>query len=597
MGCNTSRSDGDVARTISSRPVSTKNVSTVIVNEPLLLRLVSASNLPAMDLTSESDVYCNASLMPKGGKARAKAKWPVRWDSSDPLWDSCRLLGSVIPAETDKLVLQFMDCDDASPGAILDSDDVIGTATCSMASLPIGERVALPIVLTSSAKRQARKDAGAPSCVVVRESALSVPKRKSVYIVRHGESVWNKAQKDVNVAAMLSDVDHPLNEAGREQAERLRDAIEQAAAGSGPAADEAKALQGAAVIMASPLTRAVQTCLIGLQPVLLPAGGAARPVLLNPNMREKRNFGGKDSSGKWCGEALLCGVNPNPTLPLTTTLTQPKPQRCGEALLSGVREEIGKLYAGMPEVGAALATIPLELTHVQVSAFGRHRLPSLLAIWNCSSSHPRVVLVGLPIAEIAVDCGLLMAVRSRTHVQNKWWLGSKESEAHVADRIGELLAQVRGPSRSPSSISSFTRAWGPSGGRAGRSRLIERIWVVSPSAPACAAPHPMSMPDCAGSRLRRRPMAGALLPGDLACARRPLALLSRDGAPPPSSRSFGCQIRRDCHRSLLGTRFRASTAGAPFLRRGLRRARRRRHAHRRERPRRQEAEQRGPRAL
>jgi len=181
--------------------------------------------------------------------------------------------------------------------------------------------------------------------------------------VRHGESVWNKAQKDVNVAAMLSDVDHPLNEAGREQAERLRDAIEQAAAGSGPAADEAKALQGAAVIMASPLTRAVQTCLIGLQPVLLPAGGAARPVLLNPNMREKRNFGGKDSSGKWCGEALL----------------------------SGVREEIGKLYAGMPEVGAALATIPLELTHVQ----------------------------------------------------NKWWLGSKESEAHVADRIGELLAQVR----------------------------------------------------------------------------------------------------------------------------------------------------------
>jgi len=28
-------------------------------------------------------------------------------------------------------------------------------------------------------------------------------------------------------------------------------------------------------------------------------------------------------------------------------------------------------------------------------------------------------------------------------VQNKWWLGSAESEAHVADRIQELLAQVR----------------------------------------------------------------------------------------------------------------------------------------------------------
>ena len=30
-----------------------------------------------------------------------------------------------------------------------------------------------------------------------------------------------------------------------------------------------------------------------------------------------------------------------------------------------------------------------------------------------------------------------------SYVQNQWWLGSKESEKHVVERIGELLAQVR----------------------------------------------------------------------------------------------------------------------------------------------------------
>ena len=35
----------------------------------------------------------------------------------------------------------------------------------------------------------------------------------------------------------------------------------------------------------------------------------ARAVALNPNLREKRNFGGKDSSGKWVGSAILKGVH------------------------------------------------------------------------------------------------------------------------------------------------------------------------------------------------------------------------------------------------------------------------------------------------
>ena len=84
---------------------------------------------------------------------------------------------------------------------------------------------------------------------------------------------------------------------------------------------------------------------------------------LNPNLREKRNFGGKDSSGKWCGEALR----------------------------DGVREALTELYQDNGATAEALRAVPLELRQVQ----------------------------------------------------NKWWLGSKESSKAVGERIDELLWQVR----------------------------------------------------------------------------------------------------------------------------------------------------------
>ena len=86
-------------------------------------------------------------------------------------------------------------------------------------------------------------------------------------------------------------------------------------------------------------------------------------MLLNPNLREKRNFGGKDSSGKWCGEALR----------------------------SGVRKEIEALYAGDEATASRLNRVELDLSDVQ----------------------------------------------------NQWWLGSKESEQAVAERMEELLCQIR----------------------------------------------------------------------------------------------------------------------------------------------------------
>ena len=101
---------------------------------------------------------------------------------------------------------------------------------------------------------------------VVPEAA---PPRKTVYLVRHGESVWNAAQANKDVVAMLSAVDHPLNETGRSQAERLAEHL--AAGGS-----EAEEVLKATLVVCSPLTRAIQTCLVGLAPLLAREGGSVQ---------------------------------------------------------------------------------------------------------------------------------------------------------------------------------------------------------------------------------------------------------------------------------------------------------------------------------
>jgi broad specificity phosphatase PhoE len=44
----------------------------------------------------------------------------------------------------------------------------------------------------------------------------------TVFLVRHGESVWNEAQGHHNFVKMFKQVDHELNQEGLQQAEGLR---------------------------------------------------------------------------------------------------------------------------------------------------------------------------------------------------------------------------------------------------------------------------------------------------------------------------------------------------------------------------------------
>jgi broad specificity phosphatase PhoE len=272
----------------------------------------------------------------------------VKWDSAEPLWESARQFGTGPPPAGAKLVLEFSDRDE---GVLEGGDDLLGTAELKVEQLR-STPTKVPISLSKKG-RNCASTAARPYAIISRVDACAFPSRKTVYIIRHGESVWNKAQHDLNVVEMLSDTDHPLNEAGKAQAEMLQKSLLE----GGPVVDE---MLKADVILCSPLTRAVETFLIGLKPMF---DAGMRSVILNPNLREKRNFGGKDSSGKWMGEQI------------------PK----------GVRQALVELYGNEPTSVEPLLSVDLKIEQVM----------------------------------------------------NKWWLGSKESDDAVRDRIEDMLHQLQ----------------------------------------------------------------------------------------------------------------------------------------------------------
>ena len=125
---------------------------------------------------------------------------------------------------------------------------------------------------------------------------------------------------------MVREHDHPLNETGYKQALQLQLAIRRALAdppkdGQEPTTAQSLGLAGA--FWASPLTRAVQTAITALEPILSQPGNMLE---LKLNAREKKNFGGLDSIGRVCGNECykralgeLMGLDSQTAVPATTS--------------------------------------------------------------------------------------------------------------------------------------------------------------------------------------------------------------------------------------------------------------------------------------
>eukprot|EP01062_Namystynia_karyoxenos_P037336 TRINITY_DN2717_c0_g1_i9.p1 TRINITY_DN2717_c0_g1~~TRINITY_DN2717_c0_g1_i9.p1 ORF type:complete len:2514 (+),score=494.95 TRINITY_DN2717_c0_g1_i9:447-7544(+) len=279
--------------------------------QPLLVRLTRCERVPRMDYLDESDVYVRARAVdPSGAFVGSEVEWPVVWNSAEPTWNTVRDLGCRI-ADAQELQLRVWDKDTTA------ADDFIGSVRLPMNSCRLDHELAVPMRCVVS---------GNPRAVLCLIS--QPPPVKHVYLVRHGQSRWNaaKAAGRRGVMDMMKETDHPLSAAGRQQAEALRAAVEHAIA-------QGSDITRTTRVLASPLTRAVQTAIIGMGPVIT---RTRRPLWLTRWAREKRNVGGRDTTGVAYGADIV----------------------------KRIRTQTERLYAGSPQEAARLMECGIDVSEV-----------------------------------------------------------------------------------------------------------------------------------------------------------------------------------------------------------------------------------------
>jgi len=156
-------------------------------------------------------------------------------------------------------------------------------------------------------------------------------KRKYLFFVRHGESRWNHASANRDIVGLVKEVDHSLSTEGKHQCLDLQDKIyagekklrekksqpDTNVRALGPFEEEFFRVKR---IFSSPLSRAVQTSLIGLAyhplfqgglSVPISPGGSQKPIPQEEKIqliacaRERRNFGSFDTQAKSVGREII----------------------------------------------------------------------------------------------------------------------------------------------------------------------------------------------------------------------------------------------------------------------------------------------------
>ena len=215
--------------------------------------------------------------------------------------------------------------------------------------------------------------------VKVSVSCAETRRTKRVFFVRHGESKWNEAQRDINIASMMR-FDHPLTLAGVQQAQALGGraavACSQVEAGvlvhanvmsmspptmsppSSPSAcspirpsspehpdhhcdgvELCEAYSACKTCYVSPLTRAVQTSCFMLQNHPRAMNGTIRQVCLQ-SIREIKGVGGLDTVGIAQGDGVLERAKKK----LAEIVNEEAASRLGAGLMFDLNDAVGQWW-------------------------------------------------------------------------------------------------------------------------------------------------------------------------------------------------------------------------------------------------------------
>lgn len=277
------------------------------VGRNVVIQILKATNLPKLDVVGHSDPFVRMWIINSKDKdVSERYSTLVHNDTGNPVYNSVREI-EVTPSSDDALRLDMYDYD--IPG-VQGSDDFMGRICVLVKDLVPNQVYDLPLRNKKGKETAAR--------ITFKRIVSPATLRKRVYLIRHGESKWNEAQESNNLVDMLKTVDHSLNEVGVQQAQGLEARWKPIFAEEGTLEapvwkDVDAATQDvweadffrAGAIFASPLTRAVETALLGLKghPTLSQQG-----LTLLRNLREVKNVGGQDTVGKEVGDAIKVRV-------------------------------------------------------------------------------------------------------------------------------------------------------------------------------------------------------------------------------------------------------------------------------------------------
>ena len=148
-------------------------------------------------------------------------RWPCVKDSKNPVWQLPREIYPEEPPKDAKLTIKLWDRN------LLRHHDLMGVTQTKLQTLEKESDALLPFRLETIAL-ESKKRAGEQDmiCAIVlrRVDTTKCPKRKLLFLIRHGESVWNRAEKKGVMSVMheIQSVDHPLSALGISQALSLR---------------------------------------------------------------------------------------------------------------------------------------------------------------------------------------------------------------------------------------------------------------------------------------------------------------------------------------------------------------------------------------
>jgi broad specificity phosphatase PhoE len=296
--------------------INKKSMSSPLVGKPVFCELLAARNVIKADVVSESDPYVKISLRQTvksggccGGGDEAiegplvpnsiEYKWPTIDDEPNPQWNTTVWLAqNAAPGTT--LHVKLFD-EDAT------ADELLGSARIPVEKLQLDTVITVPLPFTGDKKKIQEVD--------IRFRAAPTKTKVKCTVIRHGESEWNEAQAEMNISQMTARTDHPLTPLGAAQAlglaKKIKAALDQLESGAsdpetlGKHDRAVQSLLNTEVVYVSPLCRAVQTAILGLSPLQQRNGGGSPSWQLRKASRERRNFGGVDSSGTVFGKEFL----------------------------------------------------------------------------------------------------------------------------------------------------------------------------------------------------------------------------------------------------------------------------------------------------